>query len=220
MSKGIRDNEHYFKISQDNPEKHLDEFYIFDKKHPGLKKYAENTRQLKDILITIKTLTDKKEKVAVIEKYYQELQKSLSEFSNCSEFSCFVNACDNTLDAVKNDIELLKDITKRYFAKRVLNELVPEEWIQAILDSNSSRKKGKCGEIKLGVILGKTGFKKVESWEEFEKTRKCFAEFSSIFSMKEIRDRLDVKIKTKKQGKKLDLIMKADDKFFSLRQSI
>ena len=76
------------------------------------------------------------------------------------------------------------------------------------------RKKGKCGEAKLGVILEKAEFKKVENWEEFEKTKKCFAEFSSIFSMKEIRNRLGIKIKTKKQGKKLDLIIKTGSKIF------
>ncbi|MDD2730550.1 MAG: DpnII family type II restriction endonuclease [Candidatus Portnoybacteria bacterium] len=118
------------------------------------------------------------------------------------------------MGAVKSDLTLLKDITKRYFVKRVLNELVPEEWIQAILDSNSSRKKGKCGEIKLGATLKKAGFKEVENWEEFEKIKKSFAEFSSVFSMKEIRSRLGIKIKTKKQGKKLDLIIKTGDRVF------
>ena len=214
MSKNIKDNKHYFKVSQDNPEKHLDEFYIFDKKHTHLKKYAENTRKIKNILITIKTLTGKREKTDIVEKYYQELQKLLSGFSNCSEFSCFVNACDNTLDAVREDLYLLKEITKRYFAKRVLNELVPEEWIQAILDSNSSRKKGKCGEIKLAAILKKAGFRRVNNWEELKNVEKCFAEFSRIFSMQEAREVFGIKIKTKKQGKKLDLIIKSGKQVF------
>ncbi|OGF20799.1 hypothetical protein A2316_03150 [Candidatus Falkowbacteria bacterium RIFOXYB2_FULL_38_15] len=60
-----------------------------------------------------------------------------------------------------------KKITERYFAKRVLNEIAPEEWVQAILDTNSSRKKGKSGENKLIFILKKQGFKEVFDWMIF-----------------------------------------------------
>ena len=47
--------------------------------------------------------------------------------------------------------------------------MVPEEWIQAILDTNSSRKKGKCGENKLINILKKQDFIEVSSWDDFLK---------------------------------------------------
>jgi len=147
MNKNTQDNQHYFKISQENSEPSLDSFYIFDKKNPNLKKYIKNTKEIKEILTTIKTLQKKKENQKIINKYFEELQKSLSEFSNCSEFICFVNACDNTLDAVKKDLDLIKKITQKYFSKRLLSDLVPEEWIQAILDSNSSRKKRKMRRI-------------------------------------------------------------------------
>lgn len=214
MNKSIQSNQYYFKISQENPEPSLDDFYVFDDKNPHLEKYIKNTKEIKEILTTIKTLQKKKENSKIINKYFEELQKSLSEFSNCSEFICFVNACDNTLDAVKKDLNLIKKITQRYFSKRLLKELVPEEWIQAIIDSNSSRKKGKCGEIKLISILKKLGFKKVENWEEFEKSDKYLAQFSKIFSVKKVRENLNAKIKTKKQGKKLDLIVKDGKRIF------
>ena len=109
----------------------------------------------------------RKEKQGVIDKYFLELSKTIGRFSNCSEFACFINACDNIVDGAKNEITLLKEITERYFAKRTLNEMVPEEWIQAILDTNSSRKKGKCGENKLIHILKKQGFKIVSNWDDF-----------------------------------------------------
>jgi hypothetical protein len=54
--KKIQNNLHYFKISQQNPEKILDTFYIFDEKHLQLKKYIANTKEIKNILITIRTL--------------------------------------------------------------------------------------------------------------------------------------------------------------------
>lgn len=214
MNKSIQNNQYYFKISQENPESSLDNFYVFDDKNPNLGKYIKNTKEIKEILTTIKTLQKKKEDSKIINKYFEELQKSLSEFSNCSEFICFVNACDNTLDAVKKDLNLIKKITQRYFSKRLLKELVPEEWIQAIIDSNSSRKKGKCGESKLVSILRKMGFIKVKIWEDFENSNKCVAQFSKVFSVKKIRENLNAKIKTKKQGKKLDLIVKYKNKIF------
>ncbi|MFH0907046.1 MAG: hypothetical protein ABIC36_00490 [bacterium] len=214
MNKNIQDNQHYFKISQENPESSLDNFYIFDDKNPNLKKYIKNTKEIKEILTTIKILQRKKENPETINKYFEELQKSLSEFSNCSEFICFVNACDNTLDAVKKDLDLVKKITQRYFSKRLLNEVVPEEWIQAIIDSNSSRKKGKCGELKLISILKKLDFKEVKNWEDFKKSNKCVAQFSKVFSVKKVQEILKAKIKAKKQGKKIDLIIKYKNKIF------
>ena len=210
----MKSNQHYFKISQQNPEKLLDKFYVFDNKHPDLKKYISNTKEIKNILITIKTLQNKKEETKIVDKYFYELQKVLCGTSNCSEFVCFVNACDNILDSVKNDIDLLKKITEKYFKKRILNEIVPEEWIQAILDSNSSRKKGKCGETKLLSILQKLGFSEVKTWNDFFTEKKCVAQFSKVFSLKNARDKLSVKIKTKKQNKDLDLIIKIDSKIF------
>ena len=214
MNKNTQNNQHYFKISQENPEPSLDGFYVFDNKNPNLKKYIKNTKEIKEILTTIKTLQKKKESPKTINKYFEELQKSLSEFSNCSEFICFVNACDNTLDAVKKDLDLMKKITQKYFSKRLLNELVPEEWIQAILDSNSSRKKGKCGELKLISILKKLNFNEVKNWKDFKKSNKCITQFSKVFSVKKVQENLNIKIKAKKQGKKLDLIVKYKNKIF------
>src|SRR3989339_573260 len=210
--KNIQNNLCYFEISKNNQEKLLDDFYVFDEKHPDLNKYIKNTKEIKNILITIKTLQDKKEKAMVIDKYFLELSKIIGEYSNCSEFACFINACDNFIDKAKSEIELLKEIAERYFAKRVLNEMAPEEWVQAILDTNSSREKGKCGENKLISILKKQGFKEVFDWDNFFKTDYCVVKFSKKFSLKNVRINLGVKIKAKKQNKTLDLIIKAKGK--------
>lgn len=207
-------NLHYFNISRSSPEKSLDDFYIFPSRHPDIKKYADNTKEIKNILITIKTLKDKGEDKKIIKRYILELSKELGDFSNCSEFGCFINACDSSLDLARRDINLLEKITYLYIDNRVLNEVVPEEWIQAILDSNSSRKKGKCGEIKLLNILSKLGFKEVKKWEEFDRESKCVAKCSRNFSTKNIRKNLGIKLKTKKQDKNLDLVIKYKDKIF------
>lgn len=212
--KKIQNNLHYFKISQQNPEKILDSFYIFDEKHPQLQKYISNTKEIKNILITIRTLQKKNEDKKVITKYFLELSKILGRFSNCSEFACFINACDSFLDLARNDIILLEKIAQRYFKRRVLNEAVPEEWIQAILDSNSGRKKGQCGEKKLLNILARYDFQEVKTWKSFFKNRKCVAKFSKIFSIKNVRKNLCIKLAAKKQGKKLDLIIRTNSRIF------
>ncbi len=214
MMKKIQNNLHCFKISQQNPEKILDSFYIFDEKHPQLQKYIANTKEIKNILITIRTLQKKSEDKKVIAKYFWELSKTLGKFSNCSEFACFINACDSFLDLAKKDIILLERIAQRYFEKRILNEAVPKEWIQAILDSNSGRKKGKCGESKLLHILNKYGFQEVKTWEDFFKKQKCVAKFSKIFNIKNVRKNLGIKLAAKKQNKKLDLIIKINGRIF------
>lgn len=210
--KKMRSNRHYFKISQNNFEELLDDFYVFDDEHPELEKYIKNTKKIKNLLITIKILQDKKENEKIIDKYFYDLSQILGKFANCSEFACFINACDNTLQLVRKESELLKNITRRYFKRRILNEVAPAEWLQAILDTNSSRKKGSCGENKLLHILQKSGFTKVESWEDFLKKKKCVAKFSKIFSVKNVRKNLDIKLAAKKQGKKLDLIIKCGNK--------
>lgn len=214
MMKKMKNNLYYFKISQQNPEKILDSFYVFNEKHPQLQKYIDNTKEIKNILIAIKTLQKKNEDKKVIAKYLLELSKILGKFSNCSEFACFINACDSFLSFAKKDTVFLKKIVQRYLDKRVLNETVPAEWIQAILDSNSGRKKGKCGEKKLLHILTKNGFQEAKKWKEFLNKRKCMAKFSKIFSVKNVRKNLDIKLATRKQNKKLDLIIKVNSKIF------
>lgn len=212
--KKIQSNQYYFKISQKNPEKILDSFYIFDERHPQLQKYIDNTKEIKNILITIRTLQRKNENKKIITKYLLELSKTLGKFSNCSEFACFINACDSFLDLAKKDMVLLENIAQRYFDKRILNEAVPEEWVQAILDSNSGRKKGKCGEKKLLYILEKSGFQEVKKWEDLFNKQKCVAKFSKVFSIKNVRKKLGIKLNAKKQNKGLDLIIKLNSKIF------
>lgn len=216
MNKIIRGNQYYFKISQENPEPHLDMNYFFLKKHPELQNYIKGVKDIKEILITIKKLKEAKEKAEIIEKYFKKLFEAFNQkFSNCSELGCFVNACDTTRDLVQKDYEVFKKITNFFIKERIIDEKVPENWIQAILDSNSSRRKGELGERKLTKILKNFGFNKAENWEKFEGINNCFARFSKdIFSIKKVKTKLDLKIPLKKQDKRLDLLIKYNDKIF------
>ncbi len=214
MKKMKLNNLNYFNFSKNNPELLLDKNYIFTDQHPEINKYQENLKQIKDILITINTLKNNSENEEIIFKYYQKLQKNLTKYSNTSEFSCFVNACDNSLDSVKNDLETLKIITDEYFKNRILNENAPIEWIQALIDNNSSRKKGKNGEKKLIKILNDFKFINCSDWKEFTSQKKSVISFSNKINIEFIRKKLNIELETNTQNKSLDLIIKFNDKFF------
>ena len=214
--KRIQNNLYYFELSQANLEPHLDRNYFILDKHPDLDLYIEKVREIKHILITIKKLKEEKIGDDILEKYYAKLFDIFnSDFANCSELGCFVNACDTTRDLIQKDYLSFKIITDLFIDKRILDEKAPENWIQAIIDSNSSRKKGDLGEKKLISILKHYGYKEVDKWNDFLKNNKCMARFSKdIFSTPAVRENLGIKIQTKKQDKRLDLIIKNNSRVF------
>jgi hypothetical protein len=204
----------FFNYSKNNCELTLDENYIFVEQHPELKKYQENLQKIKNILITIKTLKNNNESTEILDKYYQNLADNLNKYSNVSEFICFVNACDNSLDSVKKEIDDLKIITEKYFEKRILNDLIPAEWIQALIDNNSSRRKGKNGENKLIKILNDSGFKEFDNFEDFNNNNFSVIKFSSKINLNFIRKKFNILISTKTQNKNMDLVIKFHDQIF------
>lgn len=142
---------------------------------------------------------------------------NFNDFSNCSELGCFVNACDTTRDLIRKDFLSFKQITDFFIQNRIIDNKTPENWVQAIIDSNASRKKGKLGENKLIKLLLKYGYEQVKSWEDFDRSKKCVASFSKdVFSFDESKKRLGIRLKTHNQGKMLDLLIKIEGKLFVL----
>ena len=123
------------------PETFLDANYMFVEKDNGLNKYVNKTKSIKHKLIAIKETINKNKSKSVVNQLLDELQKELGNYANYSEFGAFVNACDSKIEEVYNDKILLKEITLLYLKKRDLNDIVPSEWIQALIDKGSSRKK-------------------------------------------------------------------------------
>jgi hypothetical protein len=214
----MKKNLHYFEVSKNNLEPHLDMDYFIIEKNPEIKDYLKNIKDIKETLITIKKLKESKAEKSVVETFYEKLFEIFkSRFANCSELGCFVNACDTTRDLIQKDFDSFKKITEFYIQKREMDDRVPENWVQAIIDSNSSRKKGELGERKLIKILTKKGFPEVKNWDDFNKSKKCVARFSNeTFSHDNVQKNLKIKIKTKKQGKMLDLIIKKNNEIFLL----
>lgn len=191
---------------------------MFVEKDPHLILYVNKTKVIKNKLIAIKETLGKKGSGKVIDQLFDELQSELGDYSNYSEFGAFVNACDSNINEVYVDSFLLRKITELYLEKRDLNDIVPSEWIQALIDKGTSRKKGQAGENKLISILGKLGFKSVKKIKEFNKLNKCIAKCSNRgdFSNKGIKNNFGIKIGKNTQNKKLDLIIKVGNQIYFL----
>jgi len=215
--KKIQNNLHYFRTSQENPEPQLDLHYFIIERESRIKDCLKNIKEIKENLIALKKLKENKEDKDIVEKYYRKLFECWDDFSNCSELGCFVSACDTTRDLIKDDFETFKTITDFYLKKRIIDDRVPENWVQAIIDNNASRKKGKLGENKIIKIIGRSGYKLVNNWNDFNTSKKCVACFSKdVFSNDEIKKKLVINLKTKNQNKMLDLIIKNKKSVFIL----
>lgn len=211
------DNLELLEYCNKNPEKFLDKNYMFLDKHKELSLYVSKTKDIKNKLIAIRELLDKKSAIHVIEQLFIDLQKELNKHSNFSEFISFVNACDSRLEEVKNDMDLLKQTTFLYLQYRDLNDIVPSDWVQALVDKSTSSKKGHSGENKLIDLLDKMGYKLARNLKDFNSNQRCVAKFTNKgdFSNKNLRKVFNVKIGKSTQNKKLDLLIKdKNDTYF------
>jgi len=206
------------KYCSQNPEKFLDQTYMFVEKDTNLEKYAQTTKKVKNLLITIQQIKDKKSSDKLLEEMFVELHKIMKKYANYSEFGCFVNACDSSSYEIEYDVNLLKKITFLYLDKRDLNEVVPSEWIQAVIDKGSSRRKGAAGEKKLMSILKEKNYTSAKTMVEFNKHKKTFAKCAGKkgdFSNAGLKKHFSEVIGKTTQNKKLDLIIKkGDDVYF------
>ena len=199
-------------------EQFLDTYYMFVEKHKDLKRYVEVTQEIKNTLIAIKQVKNKKGSSKIVSQLLEQLYKLMPKFSNNSEFGCFINACDSSLEEVLFDKNLLKKITYLYLEKRDLNDIVPGEWIQALIDKRAATKKGNTGEKKLKETLESKGYKQAKNIREFQKESKIFASCSGRgdFSNKGLKKYFGEGIGKNTQNKKLDLIIKKKDHVFFL----
>ncbi len=137
----MQNNLFYLDWSIKNPEKILDPFYMFVELDKNFDLYVKKTTKIKEILTVIKVMVRKKESEKVLDEYYKELLKELENFANHSEFVCFANACDLTIEKLTENLETLKSVTEFYLKFRSISEFTPSEWIQAMIDAFASRKK-------------------------------------------------------------------------------
>jgi|SRR3989339_1483757 len=212
------DNLKLLEYSIKHPEPLMDKNYMFLNKHVDLQKYVKKTQNIKNILIAIKEMKSANISGKTIDKMYLKLDKELNNYSVFSEFSCFINACDLNNGEVRGKIDLLKKVTDYYLKHRDLNDIVPAEWIQALIDKTTSRKKGQAGEKKLLQLLKTKRYNFVDTLEDFMSHNKSCARFSKKggLSNKNLKRELGVTIGKKNQDKKLDLLIKNNKNIYFL----
>lgn len=212
------DNIKLFEYCIKHPEKFLDYNYMFPERDANSNSYKEKTIEIKEVLITIKKVRSKKNYQKIEEQLFSELQQKLKKYANYSEFGCFINACDSNVNENISDMGLLRRITYLYLEKRNICDITPIEWIQAIIDKGSSRKKGHAGENKLIKILEENNFLLVKKIKDFSENKKCVAKFSGSgdFSNKNIKNNFGISIGQRTQGKKLDLLVKKNKDIYFL----
>ena len=214
-------NKELFEYSINNKEDIVDYEYAFIERNPELSIYVEKIKQLKKNLITISTLEKKfkndDKKNIYVNAIIKNIQSDWNEYINSSEFGCFVNACDNTRDTVVKDFESLKVIISLYIDHRDIDLLTPNNWVQAILDGNSSRRKGGSATNKLTKKLKKYNYIEVQDWDELINNKLSFGVCTTgKFNLKILRDNLNIRIETKSQEKNLDFVIKHNENYFLL----
>ncbi|RLA07088.1 MAG: hypothetical protein DRQ51_07280 [Gammaproteobacteria bacterium] len=204
----ITNNINYFKTSIENKEQVFDSRYLFLNLDKDLETYREYTKKLKELIITIKVLRNKK-KIVDDSLYLDLFVLSKNIFSQKSEFNCFVNACDTTLKIIGDNVKQFKQIVHLYIDCRPISEHTPCGWIQALIDKGSSRAKGHIGENKIIDIALNKNFKEVFTWQELHEGINIIAKFNTAtFNLKNIKKELNIDLDLKNQGKLLDIIIK------------
>lgn len=214
----IKNNLHYFNISINNKEKIFDSYYMPNKieiDEEILSSYIKTINKIKELLITIKQLNEKKKDAT---DFYKELQiLTVNKFANNSEFNCFMNAIDLTSWILKKiEFDEFKEAVNLYIKNRPINLITPNEWVQALIDKGSSRSQGSSGENKIIDLAEKYNFKHVNSWEDFIKEPKAIAQFSTGdkgFNLKTINEKFNTNINFESQNKMLDVIIKSNNQY-------
>jgi len=207
----MKDNFYYFKESIRNKEK-LDPRYMFLSWSENIDALVETTKEIKELIVTIKqtNLSGGDSKI-----FYDKLYElTLSENGKKNEFNCFVNACDSTLGTVSKYPETFKMIVDLYIENRGVSEHTPREWIQALIDKGSQRGLGNVGEEKLIELAVEKGFIKVNDFDSFLANDYAVSKYSSEINTAAINKLLGYNINFRSQGKKLDVVLKAKNKFF------
>ena len=201
----LKENLEYLKISIDNDEV-LDTRYMSIGIHDSLDEMVETTKEIKEILITIKRLN--LNGIDATNFYNQLLPLVLSDLGSKNEFNGFINACDSAISTIKQNPETFKPIVDLYLEHRDISEHTPREWIQAIIDKGSQRSLGAIGENKIIELAVDKGFIHATNEAHF-----FSEEFAVIKFTKNFRNRINRDLTFGSQNKDLDIILKAKNNY-------
>ncbi|GHT37768.1 hypothetical protein FACS189427_11170 [Planctomycetales bacterium] len=210
----LKQNLHYFRTSVNTPEI-SDDCYKFLDWDKDLDEYVAVTNQLKVYLGTIKTLRITGQDTEPTYRLMFDLFRNADGFAYKSEFSCFAIACDETVETLKKNknYTAFKEVVDLFLLHRNSEAITSREWVQALIDSGASRKKGVTGENKLIDIAMQNGFQLIADWDNFMQTSKCVTKFSNgQFDLPNVKKQLGITLKGS-QNKKMDLIIRNNSNF-------
>lgn len=201
----MKSNIDYFKISI-NQKETLDRRYMSLEISESLDEMVETTKEIKELLITIKRLN--MQNLDASEFYNQLRPLVLSELGSKNEFNGFINACDSAISTIAANPETFKTIVDLYLENRTISDHTPREWVQALVDKGSQRSLGTIGENKVIELAERAGFIKANNTTDFFSNKYSVIKFS-----KTIKNRIDSDVVFGSQKKDLDIILKSRNNY-------
>jgi len=222
----LKMNIEYWKISLQNPEPVIDDYYIFDEiivEDENLIKKVERLREL-IIAYCVMREKDKKSSGKIIDEIYKILNST--ELIQYTEFVAFWKVLDISFSVFKemqDNKDILYEILEKYCEKRrrLYDRLgYSNIVVQALYDSGASRKKGTAGiEKVLSIAREKLGLEKqlntIEEVKNFnmgyflpdKENKELFKSFCKVYGIK-------YKFGEDHQGKNPDIVLKVEEHFF------
>lgn len=222
----LKDNLIYWKISLNNLEPVVDEYYIFDELIIEDKNLIKKAERLRELIITYCVLLENKNNA--IEKIFQEIYRILLSIKNIQyhEFVAFWKVLDISFSVFKkltNKREVLRDILKKYCEKRrrYYDKMgYSNVTVQALYDVGTSRKKGSAANVKI-IDLINHFFEnpvKVKKLDELVKNEIAYflPDRGDENLFKEFHKKYNIKYEFGKhhQGKLFDIALKVNNEFF------
>ncbi len=224
---GLKRNLEYWKISLENPEPLIDDYYnIFNKVIVKDEELIRNVKRLRELIERYCTAQENREDVKGLLDEIQQILKSTDKIQY-TEFVAFWKVLDISFSEFKklpnqNQKYILSKLLKEYCLHRIkLYEELGYSNIttQALYDSGASRKKGEAGIVKVlhlarEVLNLNDKLNAIDTIEISQKgyflpneNKEFFSEFCKTFN-------IIYEFGRKHQGKKPDIILKVNNHFF------
>lgn len=197
----VKTNIEYLKIAINNREK-LEKRYMILNEDLNLGEMVLNAIKIKELLTAIKVA---KEFQQPTEPYYNELRVVIAQnFSSNNEFNSFINACDSTVNTIRENPETLNEIVELFLKYRSISDHTPKEWVQALIDKGSSKKLGNAGNDKVIEMAIDSGFSFSNNDVDFFSHERSVIKYT-----KKIHEKIDKTLSFGNQDKNLDVILKS-----------
>jgi hypothetical protein len=226
---GIKDNIYYWRLSLENPEPLIDEYYYFDEIIVNDNQFIDKVEKLRELIITYCSMIniDIDASLKVLERIHEIINST--EKIQYTEFIAFWKVVDLSYSKYKEapkskQLEVLASLLKKYCESRIplYRKLgFTNITVQALYDAGASRKKSISGIRKiLDIVSGIFGYdvpyadtiEKVKNYKVMyflpdQKDENMFYSFCRLYN-------IEYKFGNEHQGKLPDIVLKIGDYLF------